>query len=287
LPSEGTKQLLFTNLARWALSEFGTTSELVGNLSTMTVSHLSLHLGQDANVGIHWAVTDAAGDSRVIECTNGTGKCQVYLNNDVGILTNDPEYPWMVTNLNNYAFLSPDWVLDNNKKIQEKTGVPFAKGAGFNLRGLPGDTTPPSRFVKVFFEREYALLNDEAHLNRLDDRLFLAQSVINSVFIPKGVEANQHPMLLPIEYSQWAIMKLPSRNEIFVRSYNDMQWRHIDLNSLPLAEGDASESFLVEAKNQKFSDVVKPAIWSQRQEASATRNQLSSQSNGRQLPPLV
>merc|ERR1712151_905955 len=158
------------------LSEFGTTSDLVGNLGMMTVSHLPLHLGKDlANVGIHWAVTDALGDSRVIECTNGTGKCQVYSNNEVGVLTNDPEYPWMVTNLNNYAFLSPNWVLENNN-IQKETQfgkVPYDKGAGFNLRGLPGDSTPPSRFVKTFFEREYALLNNEAHLKRLDDYMFL------------------------------------------------------------------------------------------------------------------
>merc|ERR1712060_224985 len=53
--------------------------------------------------------------------------------------------------------------------------------------------------------------------------------------------------------------KLPKRKEIFVRSYDDMQWRHIDLNQLSLAEGDASLSFLVEASNQKFQDVVKQA----------------------------
>jgi len=155
------------------------------------------------------------------------------------------------------------------------------------LRGLPGDSTPPSRFVKVFYEREYALLNDKAHLKEIDDYMFLAQSVMNSVFIPKGVEANEHPMLLPIEYSQWAVMKLPKRKEIFVRSYDDMQWRHIELDQLPLAEGSASWSFLVEASNQKFQDVVKPATWTPHAESSMARNQTSSQDSLRELPPIV
>ena len=32
-------------------------------------------------------------------------------------------------------------------------------GHGFNTFGLPGDPSPPSRFVKMFFERQIAITN--------------------------------------------------------------------------------------------------------------------------------
>ena len=37
--------------------------------------------------------------------------------------------------------------------------VPKVMGHGFNTFGLPGDPSPPSRFVKMFFERQIALTN--------------------------------------------------------------------------------------------------------------------------------
>jgi len=134
--SESANQLLFLQLGRWALSEFANTSDFVSHLRNMTVSSLPLNLQGD--VTIHWAVTDAVGDSRVIECTNASGKCDVY-SNDVGVLTNDPAYPWMVENLNNYAFLSPDWVLKNNNKIKKKYTIwhgTICQRGGFQLEGL-------------------------------------------------------------------------------------------------------------------------------------------------------
>jgi len=260
-PASGMKQLLFSNLARWALSEFNNTAELVERLGEMTVTSLPEHSAA-AKLSIHWAVTDALGDSRVIECTDGTGRCEVY-KNEVGVLTNDPAYPWMVTNLDMYAFLSPHWVLSNNDAIQKKTqfgAVPTSSSAGYNLKGLPGDTTPPSRFVKAFYEREYALLNDGASLASIDDYMFLAQSIINSVVIPKGVEASKSD-LTPLSYTQWSVMKLPDQQRFFLRSYNDLQWREIDLTNLPLTEGSKPISFAVEVKGQTFQELVKPATW--------------------------
>eukprot|EP00931_Biecheleriopsis_adriatica_P099870 TRINITY_DN7467_c0_g1_i2.p1 TRINITY_DN7467_c0_g1~~TRINITY_DN7467_c0_g1_i2.p1 ORF type:complete len:434 (+),score=41.55 TRINITY_DN7467_c0_g1_i2:104-1303(+) len=258
-PASDTKTLLAINLARWALSEFNNTADLVESLSEMTVSDFPMAF---SGFLLHWAVADALGDSRVIECTNGTGRCEVY-KNEVGVLTNDPAYPWMVENLNTYAFLSPHWVLSNNDAIQKKTqfgAIPASSSAGYNLKGLPGDSTPPSRFVKVFYEREYALLNEAASLASVDDYLFLNQAIMNSVFIPKGVEATKNDTI-PTSFTQWTVMKLPDQQRFFLRSYNDMQWREIDLTNLALTEGSKPVSLAVEVKGQTFHELVKPPAW--------------------------
>jgi choloylglycine hydrolase len=63
----------------------------------------------------------------------------------LGIITNAPSYDWHETNLRNYINLSP--VALPGKKIEDLNFKPLGGGSG--MIGLPGDFTPPSRFVRA------------------------------------------------------------------------------------------------------------------------------------------
>jgi len=63
----------------------------------------------------------------------------------LGVITNAPSYDWHMTNLRNYINLSP--VALPGKKIEELEFKPL--GAGSGMIGLPGDFTPPRRFVRA------------------------------------------------------------------------------------------------------------------------------------------
>jgi penicillin V acylase-like amidase (Ntn superfamily) len=63
----------------------------------------------------------------------------------LGVITNSPSYDWHETNLRNYINLSP--VALPGKKIQDLDFKPLGGGSG--MIGLPGDFTPPSRFVRA------------------------------------------------------------------------------------------------------------------------------------------
>merc|ERR1719482_1288186 len=65
--------------------------------------------------------------------------------------------------------------------------VPAAVGHGQNLLGLPGDVSPPSRFVRTFFMRNYALKAQPPA--DVDEALVLANGVLNSQYIVKGFNA--------------------------------------------------------------------------------------------------
>ncbi len=67
--------------------------------------------------------------------------------NDVGVLTNNPDFPYHLKNLNNYMLLSPKNP-DNNfsQKLDLKS---FSEGMG--AIGLPGDSSSVSRFVRASF----------------------------------------------------------------------------------------------------------------------------------------
>jgi choloylglycine hydrolase len=89
---------------------------------------------------IHLIVTEPRGKAIVIEFTAGTVK--IY-DAPLGVITNSPNYDWHMTNLRNYLNLSA--IALPTKKIEEMNFTPLGGGSG--MIGLPGDFTPPSRFV--------------------------------------------------------------------------------------------------------------------------------------------
>ena len=69
----------------------------------------------------------------------------VIVENPTGVGTNSPYMDWHLTNLNNYVGLS------NNTPADQTFGTftIAAAGQGQGLMGLPGDFTPPARFVRA------------------------------------------------------------------------------------------------------------------------------------------
>ena len=91
---------------------------------------------------IHLIATDQRGKAVVIEFVNG--EVQIF-DAPLGCVTNAPAYDWHVTNLRNYLNLSQ--VALPAKKIENMDFAPLGGGSG--MIGLPGDNTPPSRFVRA------------------------------------------------------------------------------------------------------------------------------------------
>jgi choloylglycine hydrolase len=91
---------------------------------------------------VHFIVTEPSGKAIVIEYLKGA---LTIFDAPLGVITNAPSYDWHMTNLRNYINLSPVALPD--KKIEDLEFSPL--GAGSGMIGLPGDFTPPSRFVRA------------------------------------------------------------------------------------------------------------------------------------------
>ena len=91
---------------------------------------------------IHLMVTEPSGKAIVVEFTKGDTMIH---DAPLGVITNAPNYDWHMTNLRNYLNLSPVALPD--KKIEKMNFSPLGGGSG--MIGLPGDFTPPSRFVRA------------------------------------------------------------------------------------------------------------------------------------------
>lgn len=129
------------DVTNFILTQFATLDEVRQGMSKVRV----VPVVEEA-IGIpvyaHWMVTSPEGESIVIEFINGEMKI---FENPLGVVTNAPTFDWHMTNLRNYLNLSAVALPD--KKIDDLNFAPLGGGSG--MIGLPGDFTPPSRFVRA------------------------------------------------------------------------------------------------------------------------------------------
>lgn len=136
------------DLMLWILSNFYKLSEVKDALSKVNLVDQPFSPVTPIPT-LHWIVTDCTGDSIVIEKTKEGLK--VY-DNTVGVLTNSPTFEWHLTHLRQYIGLSSSQ--PNSTTWYKEKLEPLGQGVG--LYGLPGDFTPPSRFVRVAYLRSHA-----------------------------------------------------------------------------------------------------------------------------------
>ena len=94
---------------------------------------------------LHWMISDR-DSSITVECVDDGLK--IYYN-PVSVLTNNPEFPIQIFNLNNYMSLTRE-----EPETRFAEGFDFSKySRGMGALGLPGDNSSMSRFVRAVFTR--------------------------------------------------------------------------------------------------------------------------------------
>lgn len=104
---------------------------------------------------LHWLIADK-NKSVTVECVKDGMK--IY-DNEIGVLTNEPEFSFHKCNLSNYMGLSP--APAENRFCREVDISAYSKGMG--SMGLPGDLSSSSRFVRAAFSK----LNSSCKANEL------------------------------------------------------------------------------------------------------------------------
>ena len=170
---------------------------------------------------VHWRFTDTSGKQIVLEIIDGEYK---FYDDHLGVLTNSPDLSWQWTNLNNYVHLSPGPVtaqtLDNLKL------APFGMGNG--MWGLPGDVTPPSRFVRAAFYQSTAPQPEDAQA-----AVLTGFQILNNFDIPIGIEftTDQTPTDIP-SATQWTTATDMKHRKLYYRTMYNSEIRCFDLNSI-------------------------------------------------------
>lgn len=192
----------------WALGQFATVGELRQALPAIKVwADDTLQSGPTPPT-VHFTFIDRSGASIVVEFVNGQ---QRIFDNVAGVLTNAPTYDWHLSNVRNYLNLST--VGAESLRIGEADVTSIGQGGG--LVGIPGDYTPPSRFVRAAFLRRHATKPRNA-----DEATQLVGHILNTVDIPLGIAQSKAGSVIVSDYTQWIAIKDLTANRLTIADYD-------------------------------------------------------------------
>lgn len=174
---------------------------------------------------LHYVIHDAQGNCAVLEHVDG--RLTVH-HNPLGVITNSPTFDWHLTNVRNYVNLMAD-----NAEPVTLDGAKFeAFGQGSGMHGLPGDFTPPSRFI-----RATALSVTSAKAASAEAGVERAFHILNQFDIPLGSVRDKSCTGESIEYTLWTSASDLTNGRFYIHTHDDRQIRMVDLKSLdPQAE---------------------------------------------------
>ena len=214
--SQKDKCLADFQLVSYVLAECSTVDEVKEALKKVRVINID-----PRSSTVHWRFTEPSGRQIVLEIVN---EVMHFYENPLGVLTNSPDLEWHLMNLNNYINLQPGNAPDHPFGPLEMKN--FGHGSG--LLGLPGDFTPPSRFVRAAFFQLTAAQQPDAQRSVIQ-----AFHLLNNFDIPAGTEMPWGKVSVDMpSATQFTVASDTHNRMIFYRSMYNSNIRCIDLKSI-------------------------------------------------------
>ncbi len=240
--ADAGKTIAQWEVGSWILENFASVEEVKANIGNIVVPAVVFG-GWGFAPEAHYIVHDASGKSIVIEYVGG--KLNVH-DNPLGVLTNSPAFDWHMTNLRNYVNFS----MTNVPPVQLGSIklLPFGQGSG--MLGMPGDFTPPSRFVRAVAFSQSVLPSKTG-----DDAVLEAFHILNQFDIPKGAarehEKDEHGNILA-DYTIWTAASDLKAKQYYFRTDENSQIRMVDLMKMKIDGKDMVKISMKGAENIKL-----------------------------------
>lgn len=216
MENESISQL---DVPAYLLSLCSTVEEVKKMLADILVS--GIYVDKIKSVpGVHYAVHDASGKSIVVEYVDG--KLTIY-DNPIGVMTNSPTFDWHLINLRNYVNLSATSVPE--LKLENDTITQLGQGTG--MLGLPGDSTPPSRFV-----RAVALTQSLIQPENAEKAVNATYHIINNFDIPVGFSRAKENGQDYYDFTFWTTISDLANKAYYYRGYDNIKVYKVDLNKV-------------------------------------------------------
>ena len=158
----------------WVLGNHQSLEEVAADLDNVRIIESDQGV-MGANQPLHWILADRSGKTMVIE---PRGEGLQLIDDPVGVMTNTPDLDWHLKNLSNYLNLQPQPFTE--RPFGNYQAGPFSQGTG--TQALPGSYTPPDRFVRAAYSRQYM-----PEANNVAEGVNHILHILDNVTIPKGV----------------------------------------------------------------------------------------------------
>lgn len=232
--SLNSKSLADFQVVSYVLAECSTVDEVKEALSKVRIINID-----PRSSTVHWRFTEASGKQIVLEITDGV---MHFHDNPLGVFTNSPGIEWHWTNLNNYINLQPGNVPEHDFGPLKMKSL----GHGSGLLGLPGDFTPPSRFVRAAFFQLTAPQQADAQ-----GSVFQAFHILNNFDIPTGTEQPWGKASADVpSATQFTVASDTNNKMIYYRTMYNSNIRCIDLKNIDFDKVKYHSKPLDETKKQ-------------------------------------
>jgi len=213
IAQRGLTPVIGEEFVTYVLTQYASVAEIRADYAQFALLDQPLEVnGGKYSIPAHYTFVDETGDSIVLEPVND-GAFKLYEN--IGVVTNSPEYDWHQNNVRNYMGLTAQNITSDKQLNPQLTLHPIEGGTGYGLFGLPGDFTSVSRFVRATMIA-----------NHMDD--FSAEQGINqlyaafrSVIIPRGLEHAQ-PTSPLTDYTRYWVGYDLSQRMLYVQTGNGL-----------------------------------------------------------------
>ena len=156
-PVSGKDNIPSWGFIPWVLGQCETVEEAEKLLLRLNLTDVSFSKELPPSP-LHWMIADRER-SVVVEST--ADGLHVY-ENPVGVLTNNPPFPFHLENLNQYLNLTAE---EPENRFSEKIDLkPFSRGMG--ALGMPGDLSSVSRFIRAAFVRSHSLSEEKGDVSQ-------------------------------------------------------------------------------------------------------------------------
>ena len=208
-------------LITWCLTMCETVADVKKLLPTIVVAPI-LFDAWNIVPPLHAVVHDAQGNSLVIEYNKGS---LIMHDNPLGVITNAPYFDWHMLNLGNYSNLTK--INAESLLLDDVTIAPFGQGSG--MLGLPGDFTPPSRFIRaVFFSQSAKKAKTEY------EGCKTAFRILDLFNISIGLIQENKDASASYDYTQWTAVTDLKNKRYYWHTYDNHQIQMVDLMSMDI-----------------------------------------------------
>ena len=239
-PGQNGRTLADLQVVQWMLTQFATIDKVREAIASVRV------VGLERTSVVHWRIGERSGRQAVLEIVDGEPR---FFENPVGVLTNAPGFEWQLTNLNNYVNLYPGTAPDRD--LGGFTLRPTGGNSGF--LGLPGDATPPSRFVRAAFYRATAPQRATAF-----DAVLQCFHLLNNFDIPVGIEHAEGETPNIPSATQWTSVIDLTHGKVYYKTAYDNSIRCIDLHTVDFSKVRYAARPLDEVQRQPVVEVTIP-----------------------------
>jgi choloylglycine hydrolase len=216
-PEDANRVIASYEVATFLLGTCSTLQEAIAALRNVRVCEVGTTAQDHAMGDFHYFIHDAGGQCAVLEYIDGNLNVH---DNPLGVVTNSPPFDWHLTNLRNYLHLDV-----NNAAPVSLSGMTFTAFAqGTGLLGMPGDFTPPSRFVRAVTYTQASFPSATAY-----DGVLQAFHLLNQFDIPPGAVRVNDDGKLRYECTRWTTAADLKNLRYYFNTFQSRRLRVVDL----------------------------------------------------------